>query len=71
MLEEIKAIAGGLDYISSLSQIEILFNKITTLSPLSQVYNLIELTLIGTQTATLSGLECAGHSLEILNVTMC
>ncbi len=66
-----KAIAGGTDYISSLTQIEILFNKITTLQPLSRVYNLIELTLIGTQTSTLAGVECVGHSLEILNVTMC
>ena len=66
-----KAIAGGSDYISSLTQIEILFNRIPTLQPLSQVYNLLEITLIGTQTATLQGIECVGHSLEVLNVTMC
>ena len=27
--------------------------------------------MIGTQTVSLAGLECAGHSLEVVNVTNC
>lgn len=41
-----KAIAGGIEYIGSLSIIEIMFNKVPNLVPLKQVYNLIELTCI-------------------------
>lgn len=66
----------------SLHQVEIVFNKVLNVMPIKAVYNLVELTrkfiagislcvVIGTQTVSLAGIESQGHSLEILNVTMC
>ncbi|CDW78940.1 leucine-rich repeat-containing protein 9-like [Stylonychia lemnae] len=64
-------IAGSADYIGSISVVETMFNRINNVIDLRYVHNLIELTLIGTLTTSLQGIETQGHSLEILNVTNC
>jgi len=51
--------------------VDIVFSKVTSLGSLSLVHNLITLTLINTQTGSLSGIEATGHSLETLDVVMC
>lgn len=43
-MDEMKAIAGGQEYIGSLQQVEILFNKVPNVVGIKSVYNLIELT---------------------------
>lgn len=68
---ELKDIASGEAYIGSLSQVDIAFSRVPSLNALSRVHNLITLTLICTQTASLSGIEAVGHSLETLDVVGC
>ena len=39
-----RAIAGGHEYMGSLHQVEIVFNKVPNVIPIKAVYNLVELT---------------------------
>lgn len=71
LLHELKDIAGGEAYIGTLSQVDIAFSRIPNVQALSRVHNLITLTLISAQTASMAGIEAVGHSLETLDVVGC
>jgi hypothetical protein len=43
-MDEMRAIAGGQEYVGSLHQVEILFNKVPNVLTIKAVYNLVELT---------------------------
>ena len=71
LLREMVEIAGGTEYLGTLDSVEIIFTHIENLGALKSCHNLIELSLIQTQTQSLNGIEIQGHSLEILRVVGC
>ena len=71
LLQEMRDIAGSESLVGSLSTVEVAFQRISFLGSLSMCHNLLQLSLICTQTASLAGLEAVGHSLETLDVVGC
>jgi hypothetical protein len=65
-LKEMIAIAQNEDRIGLLTEIEIIFTPIRSLENAKLCHNLIQLIFIKTQTKSIEGIECCGHSLEIL-----
>lgn len=66
LMKEMVDIAHGEDYVGSLETVEIIFDTIEGVTSMSHVHNLVELTLIETQTSSLLGIEYCKHSLEVI-----
>jgi len=64
-------IATSEDKIGSVTDIEIIFSPIKSLESLKLCHNLIQLTLIKTQTVSIEGIEACAHSLESITVIGC
>jgi len=73
LIQELTEIAEGEHFIPSLTIVDIAFNfKITSLSALARVHNLIQLSLISCPSLTvMEGLEASGHCLENVCITGC
>jgi Leucine-rich repeat (LRR) protein len=73
LLYELSEIAEGAPFIPSLTCVDIAFNsKLTSLSSLSRVHNLIQLSLVYCcEIFNLEAIGTQGHSLETLHVVGC
>lgn len=71
LLKEMISIAKSEDYVGSLAQVEVIFSRIKTLENVKLWHNLIQLSLIYTQTTSIEGIQACGHSLEILSWIGC
>lgn len=71
LLREMIESANGEDFIGSLTQLEIIFTPIKALESAKLCHNLIQLSLIHTNTPSIEGIESWGHSLEKLMLVGC
>jgi len=73
LLHELGEIANGAPFVPSLTCVDIAFNsKLTSLSSLSVVHNLIQLSLVYCrEISDLDAIGTQGHSLEMLHVVGC